>query len=36
VLTLIDSATRPTSERPFETRRIHWAGNSEPKWRSTC
>lgn len=36
VLTLIDSATRPTSERLFETRRIHWAGNSEPKWRSTC
>jgi FixJ family two-component response regulator len=35
-LTLIDSATRPTSGRPFETRRIHWAGNSEPKWRSTC
>jgi len=36
VLTLIDSVTRPTSERPFETRRIHWAGNSEPKWRSAC
>jgi FixJ family two-component response regulator len=36
VLTLIDSVTRPTSERPFETRRIHWAGNSQPKWRSTC
>jgi len=35
-LTLIESVTRPTSERPFETRRIHWAGNSEPKWRSTC
>ena len=35
-LTLVDSATRPTSERPFETRRIHWAGTSEPKWRSTC
>ncbi len=35
-LTLIESATRPTSERPFETRRIHWAGSSEPKWRSTC
>jgi FixJ family two-component response regulator len=36
VLTLIGSATRPTSERPFETRGIHWAGTSEPKWRSTC
>jgi FixJ family two-component response regulator len=36
VLTVIDSFTRPTSERPFETRRIHWAGTSEPKWRSTC
>ena len=35
-LTLIDSATRPTARRPFETRRIHWAGTSEPKWRSTC
>jgi FixJ family two-component response regulator len=35
-LTLIDSATRPPSERPFETRGIHWAGTSEPKWRSTC
>jgi DNA-binding CsgD family transcriptional regulator len=35
-LTLIDSATRPTAGRPFETRRIHWAGTSEPKWRSTC
>ena len=36
VLTLIYSATRPTSERPFETRGIHWAGTREPKWRSTC
>jgi FixJ family two-component response regulator len=36
VLTLIDSSTRSTSERPFETRGIHWAGTSEPKWRSTC
>jgi FixJ family two-component response regulator len=36
VLTLIDSVTRPTLERPFETRRIHWAGSSQPKWRSTC
>ena len=36
VLTLVDSATRPTSERPLETRGIHWAGTSEPKWRSTC
>ncbi len=36
ILRLIDSAIRPTSERPFETRRIHWDGNSEPKWRSTC
>ena len=36
VLTLIDSAARPTPERPFETRGIHWAGHSEPKWRSTC
>jgi FixJ family two-component response regulator len=35
VLTLIESVTR-ASERPFETRRIHWAGTSEPKWRSTC
>jgi FixJ family two-component response regulator len=35
LLTLIDSAP-PAPERPFETRRIHWAGNSEPKWRSTC
>jgi FixJ family two-component response regulator len=36
VLTLIDSSTRSTTERPFETRGIHWAGTSEPKWRSTC
>ena len=35
-LTLIDSGTRPAAGRPFETRRIHWVGNSEPKWRSTC
>ena len=31
----IDPVTRRL-ERSFETRRIHWAGNSEPKWRSTC
>ena len=36
VLTLIDSATRPTFERPVETRRIHWAGTTQAKWRSTC
>lgn len=36
VLALIDSARRPISERPFETRGIHWAGHCEPKWRSTC
>lgn len=35
-LTLIDSRTRRPSGRPFETRHIHWAGHSEPKWRSTC
>lgn len=36
VLTLFDAATRPSSERLFEIRRVHWEGNSEPKWRSTC
>jgi len=35
VLTLTESVTG-ASERPFETRGIHWAGHSEPKWRSTC